>query len=259
MGRAAIVLLVALLSAGDASAQDRGPSAQERRALALASEATKRERAADPAARAARMAELDAWLRRLVGRFRMDGDVKRYAGHHAGNKRDGCIPRAGYITDDSCGYHFFRSAHGSGDCVGVGNGPGIHCVFNVPWPRFIHESPIPRRPPEEKWLGSGTLDPAVLMFGLDPDSLGIRYMLVGSQSIAIEATGVLEGDTLTFKTRCPNEGGQYNESNCSSKFWIVASPDGQTITINLEWRNERIAALTRLQSYQFLLKRLPEK
>ena len=87
--RRRIWFVVALLAAAEGGAQARGPSIvgiQER-----ATERALLERT--PEVRAQRAAEMDEWLRRLHGRFSIEGPGKRLE-----------------------------------DCIGVGSGPGVQCV-----------------------------------------------------------------------------------------------------------------------------------
>ena len=85
-------------------------------------------------------------------------------------------------------YAIGRKATGIGDCAGIGTGPGVHCVFNVPWPEFEETGPWRGYPIVLPWKDR-TLDPAIFLFGLDPENPGIRYLAVDSQSIAEEAWG----------------------------------------------------------------------
>lgn len=88
-GNFALLTFVALLAAAEVGAQARGPSIagiQERAAERALLERT-------PEVRAQRVAEMDAWLRRLHGRFRIEGPGKRLE-----------------------------------DCIGVGSGPGVQCM-----------------------------------------------------------------------------------------------------------------------------------
>lgn len=82
------LLCVALMAPGMARAQARGPSVNEIR---------ERTAVEPEAARAVKLAELEDWLRRLVGRYRTgEGQWQRLS-----------------------------------DCVAVGTGPGVHCVRGV--------------------------------------------------------------------------------------------------------------------------------
>lgn len=90
----ALLTLPALLAAGAAQGQARGDSIagiQER-----AKERALLERT--PEVRAQRVAEMDAWLRRLRGRFQVTGT--------GGERLE--------------------------DCIGIGNGPGVQCVRGPP-------------------------------------------------------------------------------------------------------------------------------
>lgn len=119
------------------------------------------EAARKEASRQLKVAELDAWLRRLSGRFIYEG-----------------------IYDPG-----FQPARGEGDCIGVGNGPGVQCVIHVRWPEFTGDGILP-------------LAPAMFLYGLDPQAAQIRYLRVTSRSIAEEVRGSVSGSMATFKTGC---------------------------------------------------------
>lgn len=67
------------------------------------------------------------------------------------------------------------------------------------------------------------------MFGIDPDTLAVRYLLVDGKSIAEEASGSLQGDTVTFTAECVNE-----LVTCRQKLSILAPEDGGKIRMSLE-------------------------
>lgn len=94
----------------------------------------------------------------------------------------------------------------------------------------------------------------MLMFGIDPDRVGIRHLLVDGQSLANEATGFLRDDTATFRTGCPNLGGDDSPAGCEEVFWIRIHPDSGNMSIGMEMRN----SLKKIQSYNFEFIRMPE-
>lgn len=84
----------------------------------------------------------DSWLRRLPGRYRIDGEIMEVNGW------------------DSLAT---RKATGSADCALIGSGPGVNCMISIKWARIS--------------VGAGfglsehlTMRPAVLLFGFDPNS-----------------------------------------------------------------------------------------
>ena len=62
-----VLACVDMLSYGEANAQGRGPDVRELRTEAHARAAVEAEKATDPAMRAARLGELEVWLKRVVG------------------------------------------------------------------------------------------------------------------------------------------------------------------------------------------------
>lgn len=108
-------------------------------------------------ARTSKLVELDAWLRRLTGRFRiteMNGIAREW---------------------------------GLWDCVAIGAGPGVDCVTG----------PGPKQ-------RSDMVPPSIILFGVDPDNPGIRFLRVNNLSTAEEGLGKLEKDSVSFQGTCPN-------------------------------------------------------
>jgi hypothetical protein len=244
--RFAIMLLicVALLAAGAAHAQGRGPDVQELRVEAQARAAIDAQRALDPAARAAKQAELEAFLRQLVGRFRYDGELKlNWGTTYSEIPEQGCS--GGYCK-------LTKAAQGLADCVGIGDGPGVQCVTHIPWPRFQWPSlvtEIDGVSGDMKWWGP-YLDGAMTLYGIDPDKLGIRFLLVDGQSIAFTELGVLKDRTLTFETVCVPPSGKRLAGDCLKKFQIRTLADGRIeMTYDLSWGPGHIA------EYRFSLQR----
>jgi hypothetical protein len=238
-----LLICVASLAAGAASAQGHGPDSQQLRTEAQAKAAVEAEKAADPAARAARLAELEAFLRQLVGRFRHEGSIKLiWAVTSTVNPEQGC---------DGAGCYVVKAAEGVSDCVGFGNGAGMQCMTHIPWPRFFRPA---MGAGEIRWKGP-YLDGAVSLYGIDPDQLGIRFLLVDSQSIAFTELGELDGDTLTFESECPIPPGPRSVllGACLRTFRIRALAAGRVeMQYELKYGPEHQA------EYQFWLQREPE-
>jgi hypothetical protein len=220
MHRLAAMLLActALATAGAAHAQGRGAPASKLRDRAAVG--------GTPEARAARLAELEAWLARLEGRFSFEGTTKLFWGT-TDPRATTLDPRA---PEDRCEggiCYVNRDAKGVGSCRPVGNGPGLHCAINVPWPRFYWPSVAlgAGLSGEMKWRGP-YLDGAVALYGIDPDTLGINFLLVDGQSMAYTEPGVLRNDTVTFEASC---GG-----SCRRNFRVIARPDGGLIEMEYE-------------------------
>jgi hypothetical protein len=134
-------------------------------------------------------------------------------------------------------------------------------MFHVPWPDFLvtwsdlMDSPPSNSPPvtEYKWRDR-FMDPAVYLIGIDPDELGIRYLVVDGQSIGMEAKGILRGDMAVFRMNCPYVPAG---SQCDRRFSIRAPADGSPV----EWRLDVRAGSGngRWMSYLFLLERVLEE
>ncbi len=231
-----VMLSCALLLAADgASAQGRGNAAAE----------TLARRAQGPAAsevRARKLAELEAWLRRLVGRYRIRGVI-------ANNMYGVCNQRG-----SRCFGNFPPPlpVKGMMDCVAVGSGPGVHCVVNVEWT-------VPA-PPVAQVVHHSWSAPGMLLLSMDPDTLQIRYLQVSDRSIAEEGRGDLKGDVATFRFNDfpfrPQETGRPGQRSycygCSRRFLITASADGRSN------RMRTIMGVDNLQvDYDFLLVRVP--
>ena len=232
-----IGLLVCLASfpCETVNAQGRGPSARELRDRASVDDNS-------PAARAAKLAELEKWLARLAGRYRIEAHLRRGPAVSCGGPITSCgdVQIGRFILEASgtqgtgiyaiayAIYAIGREATGIGDCVGIGTGSGVHCVFNVPWPAFEETDPWGGYPIVLPWKDR-ILDPAVFLFGMDPDNSGIRYLAVDGQSIAEEAWGYLKGDTIHFELPCGKGHDSYG-TPCERKFWIRCSRWQQACT-----------------------------
>lgn len=122
-----------------------------------------------------KVAELIPWLRRLLGEYIYDGYVD------LGGKGE---------PEDR------RTVRGGGTCVGFGVAPGVQCEIVVRWPEVRGENG------EEVMGGVSHFNPAMILYGLEPDELGIRYLQVDSRGLAEGTTGYVIGNTATFRTAC---------------------------------------------------------
>jgi hypothetical protein len=146
--------------------------------------------------------EPDVWLRRLVGRYNFEGVVEvayNYEGfdeHKCGplppdpSKQDNPPPPA----EPYC-----SSIKGKGDCVGIGTGPGVQCILNVGWPDIYVDQGQYNLPG-----GVAYLDPAMILFGLDPGRSAITYLLVDNKGLPEGGPGTISGNRAIFKTSCVN-------------------------------------------------------
>jgi hypothetical protein len=119
--------------------------------------------------------DLIPWIRRLLGRYTLQGYVD------AGGKGDPADR---------------RTVRGIGLCVGFGVAPGVQCEIHVVGPQSMTdgESSVPE--------SVAALAPAMILYGVEPDDLGIRYLQVDNRGLAEGATGDVIGNTATFRTRC---------------------------------------------------------
>lgn len=141
----------------------------------------------DEAARAASNQQQRAWLARMVGRFRLGGRVEGRERVNVGIS--GGPPD---FVDTIVG----GDISGIADCAAVGNGPGVHCIFNASWP--VIELTVAtigdrRLPASERVM---LFQPAVLVVGLNPDTAEVRASMVTDDSIAHTWAGRLEADSL---------------------------------------------------------------
>jgi hypothetical protein len=183
--RAACALLVpAFLACGPAGAQAPAPKSAntqaiqpraERQAAAANEELNEVTISAEKPTR--KVGELIPFLRRILGQYTVDGKVD-LGGQGKPEER--------------------WTAVGTGSCVGFGLAPGVQCELNVKWPQ------IPGPNGEAVMSGIFGMEPMMILYGLEPDELGIRYLQVNNKGLAEGATGYMINDTVTFKTPCVN-------------------------------------------------------
>jgi hypothetical protein len=119
--------------------------------------------------------DLIPWIRRLLGQYTLQGYVDVGG---KGNPEDR------------------RTMRGIGTCIGFGVAPGVQCEINVRWPQSagVEGPPVPE--------SVAALAPAMILYGVEPDELGIRYLQVDNRGLAEGATGDVIGNTATFRARC---------------------------------------------------------
>jgi hypothetical protein len=142
------------------------------------------------------------WLGRLVGKFRFEGVVGPAEG---------------------------APASGTGDCVAIGTGPGVQCILNVTWIDAYPTSSLNPPPPG----AVSYLDPAVILFGLDPGSSRIRNLVVDNKGLPEHGTGVVKGNVARFTSHCVNE-----PIACERIIGIEARPDARILYMWIEFRNK---------------------
>jgi hypothetical protein len=119
---------------------------------------------------------MDVWLRRLVGRFQWEGILDTQP---LGAEEDG--------SD-------VLRVQGMGDCIAVGQGPGVQCVLDVRWREEFTFQGTPVAVPN--------LTPAMTMYGLDPIRERFVYLQVGNKGLALGGPGALYGATATLRATC---------------------------------------------------------
>lgn len=167
------------------------------------------------------MQQIIDWLARLVGQFQYDGSVELRAGPG--------VPQGQLLVS------------GVGDCVGFGLAPGVQCAVKVRWPEV-------RGADGEKLAGSvSNLNPAMILYGLDPDRRGIHFLQVDKYGIAEGGLGYLDGNTLVTSAPCEAIPG-----DCKRITRVTAQPDGKQIQMQVDIEQEG----RRTVRYKFYMRRL---
>jgi hypothetical protein len=95
----------------------------------------------------------------------------------------------------------------------------------------------------------------MILYGLDPDAPGIRYLQASNRSIAEGQLGELKGDIVTFKPPCKIS--SLFRSRCKAVMEIEAPPDGQDIEIRIRETGQNGAGNpSTVIHYKFKLERL---
>ena len=115
----------------------------------------------DADSRARKLAEMEAWLRRLVGKFRIEGER--------------------WSTDRRS-----LQVRGTADCFAIGSGPGVSCVISAAWKAGKETDSAVR--------------PQVLLFGFDPGALEIRVthvdsLAAGMRGFLLDGSVILEAQS----------------------------------------------------------------
>ncbi len=143
------------------------------------------------------------WMRRLVGQFRYAGYVEPHAPNGAPLGR--------------------QTVSGKGDCVAFGLAPGVQCTIKVSWPEVRGDDG------QEVPGGISTLQPAMVLYGLDPDELAVHYLQVDNKGVADGGLGYLLGDTMTTKDPCVGVPG-----DCTRTTKITAQRDGKLVQMQID-------------------------
>jgi hypothetical protein len=166
--------------------------------------------------------ELIAWIRRLLGQYTIDGKVD-LGGKGNPNER--------------------WTAVGTGTCIGFGLAPGVQCEMNVKWPA------VPGPHGAEILSGVSDLSPAMMLYAMQPDDIGITYMQVNNTGLAEGSTGFIINNTATFKSPCVNA-----PPGCQREVRITAESENKVITMEIDTLlNYELAA-----RFNFKLRRVAE-
>lgn len=129
--------------------------------------------ALDEAARKSLIGEMETWLRRLEGSYRIVGTYRNRGGS--------------------------SSVQGTAQCLGFGGGPAISCLITATWK-------APKESYKDKSFDRGiseAMQPLVLRFGMDPDRLQIRAALMDQRALKIK--GYLIDDAVAFSSESKGE------------------------------------------------------
>jgi hypothetical protein len=144
-------------------------------------------------------ADIDAWLRRLQGKYRIPGFdeycSRTQTAEAISRAFDEARPTATCPTS-AAGKEALKNRPPDAECRGIGSGPGVRCAVNMDWPEDGTR-------PEMKWYQ--TLKPHFLMYGFDPVHQGIAVVLVSPTSNVGAAgftSGLLKNDKLAYSTEC---------------------------------------------------------
>jgi hypothetical protein len=152
------------------------------------------------------------WMRRLVGQFRYQGFVE--------------------LHDDKGATLGQQRVSGKADCVAFGLAPGVQCTVKIEWPEAQAST-------GQDLLGAvSRLDPAMVLYGLDPDELAVHYLQVDNQGVADGGLGYLRGDTMTTRDPCVEIPG-----DCTRTTKIMARPDGQMIQTQIDIEKNGVLAV----------------
>jgi hypothetical protein len=126
-----------------------------------------------PDAGARKLAEMELWLRSLVGKYRIEGE---YAVLDGGSQ-----------------------ISGTAECFGIGGGAGVSCTISAKWP-------VAREQRKDKNLDESlgyAMQTMVLLFGIDKVAPRIRVTLMDFRAIRMD--GFLVDDAVIFDVKSSPE------------------------------------------------------
>lgn len=201
--------MIAAIAVASASQAANAPDQELDEVVVTAKRSASTRRIRDPAG-------LTAWLNRLRGEFTYEGLIE--LGSEDAPRR--------------------RTVSGASRCGAYG--PSVSCVLHVSW-QEVHGSDG-----EEVPGGVSTLAPAMAVYAVDLNYLGIQFLQVDSRGMADSGLGYLTGDTLTTTTACV-----HLEGECKRISRIEARPDGKLIRMQTDIEQDE----KRVVRYTFVLRR----
>ncbi len=148
-----------------------------------------------------KVADVIPWMRRLLGEYTIEGYVD--------------LRGKGDPADR-------RSVRGWGVCVGFGVAPGVQCEVDVRWPAASVADDLVMG-------GASTLAPAMMLYGLEPDEIGVRYLQVDNRGLAEGASGGIIGDSATFRAPCADV-----VEGCQRVTRIIARSESKQIDMQVD-------------------------
>ena len=89
----------------------------------------------------------------------------------------------------------------------------------------------------------------MILYGLEPDEIGIRYLQVDNRGLEEGATGLVTVDTAAFRTPCVDQ-----PADCERVVRITAKPDSQIVDMQIDTELSLQVALR----YRFQLTRVAQ-
>jgi hypothetical protein len=124
----------------------------------------------DAVAHARKLSEMEVWLRRLAGRFRIEGMRWNASGGRA-------------------------QVRGTADCFGIGSGPEVTCLISAIWKSGKENAK------DLDQTSYFAVRPQVLLFGLDPGAMEIRVTHV--DDVAVGMRGFLLNGAVILDAQSP--------------------------------------------------------
>jgi hypothetical protein len=157
-----------------------------------------------------------SWLRRLLGRFTVEGYVEVGAEGKPGDR---------------------LSVRGVADCAEFGYMPAVSCDLHINWPAAKGQGG------EEIPGGVSTLAPAMILYAFEVDRIALRYMLVDSKGTAEVGSDYLRGNTFSVTSDCIGIPG-----DCKRVMRVNARPDGRLVQMQIDIiRDSRLALRYRFE------------